>query len=630
MKQLVIPNKDVHKYVVGIDFGHGETSAAMCGIEWNKTAGQREDNVLDVDLDSRARKKVITSAISFSNGNSYIGDEAFEHTDDNSGICVCFKQKPKSLDGKMEKLMIEYMKAVYSRIRESQPELTDDNHIVYIARPSGWNEETAKGLYRQMALTAGIPLAGLTSESRAAIFYAKSPSINFAKEIALGAMVFDLGSSTLDFTYLSDKEQPIDHGYNLGASIIDETILQNMILNSEEMRAFLDKYPVYHDALSFKARKFKEEAYSRNEASKTTTSFFLESIISENAASYNDCSDVLVKLKIANLKELNDLISVKTNYMQHIKEALEDFRDHHIQGKVVNGVFLTGGASRMNFILPIISEVFRLPSDKIKIDPDNPSLTISRGIALLGTAGAISSILVAELRTKLSGFISNAEILSGVGVALAENITNEAWKIVSEGCSCWVTDGKTTNEKELKEIIEKKLRTFQQYGVSAMTSIILQKYVSTSSEELRKKMNEIISLYAPGREISFNETIQLGQIQTINDSLSDLSSEISKICDSISNIVADILWIALAAFLWGVFCLPYYIYKIFRSDEVKRRKKAEQILKKKEEITKKVLTKIFNELENNKVFEQAVTSSFGNYFTRLMETNLKQVIIPIE
>lgn len=60
MADLIIPNKIQHKYVVGIDFGHGETSAAICPIEWDKDAGLRETKILDIDLDIAARKKVIT------------------------------------------------------------------------------------------------------------------------------------------------------------------------------------------------------------------------------------------------------------------------------------------------------------------------------------------------------------------------------------------------------------------------------------------------------------------------------------------------------------------------------------------------------------------------------------------
>ena len=630
MTQLVEPNKQLHKYVVGIDFGHGETSAAICTIEWDKSAGKRENNFLDIDLDSKARKKVITSAICHSNGFSYIGDEAFEHTDDNSGIRVCFKQKPTSLDGEAERLMMDYMNAVYVRIRESLPELTNDNHIVYIARPSGWGDEESKEKYRQMALNAGIPLAGLTSESRAAIFYAKSPSVDFSKEISMGGMVFDLGSSTLDFTYLSDSDQPIDYGYNLGASIIDRIIYENMILNNEEVADFVNKYPVYSDALLFKARKFKEEAYSRNEGSKTVLFFTFDSFISENSESYNDYSDISVKLKVSNLKELNDLIASKSNYMDNIKNALEDFRDNHIQGKIVNGVFLTGGASRMNFIPPIIASVFNLSLEQIRIDNDNPSLTISRGIALLGTTDAITSILVKELRKKIPTMISDEKILSGLKDALAKGITDKAWEVVKEGCTYWVNNGKTTDEKELKEIIENRLKKFQSHTVSAVVNDTLQKYVADSTEDIRKRMNEIIGLYAPGREISSNEKVQIGNIQAINDSLSDMSAAISKICDSISNIVADILWAALGVFLWGVLCAPYYLYKIFRSDKSKREAKADDVLDEKNKITNQIRSQIVNELDKNESFKNTVTSTLNDYFKKLMESNLQRVIIPIE
>ena len=303
MANLIVPDKNKHQYVVGVDYGHGETSAAICAIEWGKDAGLRETKVLDIDLDRAARKKVITSAICHVNEGILIGDEAFEHMTDNSGIRIGFKQKPESIDGEAEKLMIDYMKAVYGRIRESQSELTDTNHIVYIARPSGWTDEDAKELYRQMAIKAGIPLGGLTSESRAAIFYAKSPNVNFAKEITQGAIVFDLGSSTLDFTYLSDTERPIDYGYNLGASIIDNAVLENMIMKDENVKEFVGKYPEYRDALKFKARKFKEDAYSRGEDSKTIGGFPLGNIIADSEESYDDYADCYVKLRIAHLGE---------------------------------------------------------------------------------------------------------------------------------------------------------------------------------------------------------------------------------------------------------------------------------------------------------------------------------------
>lgn len=630
MANLIIPDKNKHQYVVGIDYGHGETSAAICPIEWGKEAGKRETNVLDIDLDIAARKKVITSAICHLEKGILIGDEAFEHMTDNNGIRVCFKKKPQSITGKDEKLMIDYMKAVYSRIREGHDELTDTNHIVYIARPSGWTDEDSKELYRQMAIQAGIPLGGLTSESRAAIFYAKSPSVNFSKEISQGAIVFDLGSSTLDFTYLSDKEKPIDFGYNLGASIIDNAILDELILKNDGVKDFVTKFPEYRDALKFKARKFKEDAYSRNEDSKTIGGFPLGNIISETEDSYDDFADTYVKLRVNNLAELNSMIEEKAHYMQELEKAMNDFKQTKIDGKPVFGVFLTGGASRMNFIRPLIAKVFDLPIDKVKIDNDNPSLTISRGIALLGSTDVITSVLVKSLKKELPSMINNEKMIVDLSGKLSENITSKAWKVVEDSCSYWVKKGKTTDEEELKKIVQDRLGHFKNYTVPTIVNDTVQQFIKTSTEDIRKKVNEIVSLYAPGREISSSRNVKIENLQAINESLSSMSSSISQICDSISNVIADILWAVLGGLLWGVFCLPYYAWKIFRSDESKRQDKADKILEKQGQITANIEFDLLKKIRWNSAFKDSVTKSLNSYFTKIMETNLQQVIIPIE
>lgn len=630
MANLIIPNEDQHNYIVGIDFGHGETSAAICPIEWDKDAGQRETKILDIDLDIAARKKVITSSICRVSGGILIGDEAFEHTTDNNGIRVCFKQKPFSIDGEAEKLMIDYMKAVYARVRESQEELSDTNHIVYIARPSGWTEEEAKEIYRQMAIEAGIPLGGLTSESRAAIFYAKSPNVNFAKEISKGAIVFDLGSSTLDFTYLSDNDKPIDFGYDLGASIIDNAIFENMMQKDENIRMFTEKYPAYNDALKFKARKFKEDAYSRNENSKTIGGFPLGNIIADNEDSYDEYADVYIKLRITNLAELNTMIESTTCYMKRLKNALIDFKENKIPEKSVNGVFLTGGASRMNFIRPLIAETFNLPLDKVKIDNDNPSLTISRGIALLGATDVITSVLIKKLRKKILSLINNEQMLAKLIDSLVEKVIAQSWDVVSSTCSYWVKFGKTTDEEELKTLVDKDLKDFQRNKVSQIVNDTLYHFINETSEDIRKQMNEIISRYAPGREISSTEKIQLDNIEAINSSLSDMSKAITEICDSISNTLVDIFWKAIAVYLWGIFCLPYYIFKALRSDESKRKGKASEILGKKAKVTSQVRQNVKAELGKNADFKNSVTMSLHKYFTKLIELNLQKVIIPIE
>lgn len=632
--QLIKPIKDQHRYVVGIDFGHGESSAAICSLEWETSAGHRENKEEDIDMDINARKKVIPSAICIMPDESmFIGDEAFEHLTDNNGFRLSFKQKPVDISGENEVLMMKYMKAIYARIRESRQELTDDNHIVYIARPSGWVDNGCKDLYCQMALKAGIPLAGLTSESRAAIFYARNKE-TFANDISQGGIVFDLGSSTLDFTYLAEDNKPIDFGYDIGASKIDKAILENMILSNPDVKEFISNYPEYRDALEFRARKFKEEAYSRNESSPTNSGFPLCNIIPEQEASYDKYQDTYVKLRIKNLEELNSMVEKEVHYMELLRNAMQDFKDNHIPEKTVNGVFLTGGASRMNFIRPIISEVFSLPIEKIKTDNDNPSLTISRGIALLGTTDAITTVLVEELRRELPQIISRTVKIDNLIETLASDVESKAWSTIEDSCHRWIISGTSTNTDELKEWLENDVNYFKNHRVSSIVNNDIHYYLKQGSEEILKKMNEIIRRYAPSREIKLTGTVDVGQISAINESLGDLSTTLSQIVDSITDVVSDALWVALGIFLWGIFALPYYFIKAirnaFRSDDEVRRRNVNKLLEKKYEICSGVGTKVRSMLNDNSNFKSTLVRTFSDYYTKQMEANLQQVIIPIE
>lgn len=631
MANLVIPNKLQHQYVIGIDFGHGETSAAICPIEWDKEAGQRELSVIDIDLDRAARKKVITSAVCRTEKDGVkIGDEAFEHMTDNNGIRICFKQKPKTLEGEAERLMIDFMKVVYSRIRENCEELNDTNHIVYIARPSGWIEEDSKELYRKMALEAGIPLAGLTSESRAAIFYAKGPGINFTNQISKGAIVFDLGSSTLDFTYLSSREKPIDFGYNLGASIIDDAILEYMILSNPDAKKFVQKHPQYIDALKFKARKFKEEAYSRAESSKTIGGFPLGNIIPDTEQSYEDYADTYIKLRVNNLAELNEIVDNQTHYLQRLKKALNDFRNEKIPGKSINGVFLTGGASRMNFIIPIIEETLHIDKEIIKIDGDNPSLTISRGIAMLGATDATTYILREELKREMPSYAKDPQLLSKLIAELADKIAYKSWDEVRNACNDWVKKGETTDREELKEYIKKHLASFQS-RVPYILNQTLSKFMTDGAENIRKKMNEIIRQYEPGREITYDKSFVMIESSQIPSNLVEMSQIIKDVCESISDLVERIIWDIIIAILFGLIGLVIRsVIRIFSSDEDIRKDKAQEIINKRSDVIVDSRKEIKSALEINGQFKVVVTKAIEKYFNEVIEYNLEQVIIPIE
>lgn len=631
MKQLIIPNKVNHKYVIGIDFGHGETSAAICELEWDKDAGHRELDVLDLDMNCQGRKKVIPSAICVSEKGIHVGEEAFSHMSDNKGIRVSFKKAPESFDGKDEQLMMRFMEEVYSNIRKADDRLSDTNHIVYIARPSGWSDEATKETYRQMALEVGIPLAGLTSESRAAIFYSRSPRVNFLNNITKGALVFDLGSSTLDLTYLSDVDnKPIDQGYNDGASKIEDAIYDEYIY--PVAKDFLNEYPMFKDALKFKARKFKEDACSKNPDVPTDGAFRLRSILPPNSEVSQKFGKESIDLYIQNLGELHDLIEKRKSYISSIRTHLIEYRDKEIPGRKVHGVLLTGGASRMTFLRHIIAEVFNLDMEsQVKYDRDNPSLTISRGIALLGATDAITSVLVSNLKASIQPMMDNAKLFDKLVRDLAWAIASKAWEQVDSTCNRWIKNGKTTDADEMKDWVQQDLKYFQTHYLGGIVNTTLNSFVKDQTERIRKEMNAIISRYAPGQEITISGNVQLANQETIKKTLNELNGIISKIGKDMGDIIADILWKALAAFLWGVFAIPYYIIKaLFTSDESKRKDKAEYILKKKMEIINNVKGSIRYNLTLNGAFKSQMQAAIKSYFDTLIDVNLQRVRIPIE
>ena len=142
LKKMKEEKKRQIEYVIGIDLGHGETSAAICPMQWD-TPVERLDPAKDLDMGGN--KKILPSAITIlDNGNAYIGDSAFNpEILKQAEVRVCFKQAPKDINGDAEKIMIRFMHEVYKRIRENNKAiLTDTNHLVYIATPVSYTHLT--------------------------------------------------------------------------------------------------------------------------------------------------------------------------------------------------------------------------------------------------------------------------------------------------------------------------------------------------------------------------------------------------------------------------------------------------------------------------------------------------------
>ncbi len=475
------------EYVIGIDLGHGETSAAICPIQWDEDVDKLEP-VKDLELGNN--KKVLPSAITIlSNGNAYIGDAAFApEILKQAHVHVCFKAVPKDLGGENEKLMMRFMKEVYNRIRQNNPAvLTDDNHLVYIATPSGWDKDS-QALYLQMAKEAGIPMGGITKESRAAFVRAQNDvTSGIGRNLDKGAVVFDMGSSTLDFTFMK-KNIPhlIDNGYYCGASFIEKVIFESKEKEDEAIRLFEQKYPDLVDFLVFEARKVKEQVFFDPTLKVKKTINFDDFIEDE------ELEDERFKLTFQP-GELNALLEEK-GYVNQVRKALLDFHRNYIPNEKIYGVFMTGGASRMDFLKGLICECWDVKESQLFRDTD-PSLTISQGVAEVARMDLRTEGMDAGIENAIAQFQNSDRIYSTFrmkfGAGLNKQIVNDIQAYINSFMS---------SEKDLSiNALTAGISAAAQGAVrkvSANASAYLQDAVAFNMQDLQKQIENILRNYS--------------------------------------------------------------------------------------------------------------------------------------
>lgn len=568
--------KKQYEYVIGIDLGHGETSAALCPLQWD-TAIELLDPAKDLEMGGN--KKVIPSAITIlENGNAHIGDAAFNpDVLKQAKVRVCFKKAPQDINGESEQLMIRYMQEVYKRIREQNSAiLTDRNHLVYIATPSGWDEKTQQ-LYRQMAQQAGMPIpeTGITKESRAAFVRAQHDTTSgLGRNIEKGAIVFDMGSSTLDFTYMNkDLPKLIDHGYDCGASFVEKSVYAREKDREDCIQLFEKKYPDLSDYLVFETRKVKEQVYfDPTLRVKKTINF--DDIIDDE-----ELEDERFRLVFAP-GDLNEFLK-DNGYLQEIREAMIDYKNNHIPGQKIYGVFMTGGASRMDFLKPLICECWGVTGDKIYRDQD-PSLTISQGVAELArkdlrTAGMDNDISRDIEKLRKSNIIYES-FIKNFGDAIYRSVVSK----VDNSITSYANSAKDSSLNQLQMLISNAVKN----GIDTVSSeapVYIQRVISEHTKGIQQKVDRIVESYtSQGSNIKI-PTLRIDKVNVsginLNAIMKDISNQITAQSLSWSNVITNVAIGGALGFLLGgplawIVGGAYLIGKTFfgESEEEKKKK----------------------------------------------------------
>ena len=388
------------EFIIGIDFGHGETSAAFYDL---KTQEKK-------DLDILPGLKVVKSAVAILEQEGKetisIGDAAIQNAPLAKDFQIAFKKRPSDMNATERGRMVKFMKGVYAEILNCHPDYKTRNHVVYIARPSQdkfWKSE--ENAYLKIAEDAGLPVAGIQKESRAAYFRARTqPDSKIDSYVKDGVLIVDFGSSTIDFTYLNSiLSKPIDDGCPCGASQVERTLLEYAMDKSSDyaMEQFAQLYrnkkdSIPYNQILYQFRVAKEQFYSNPLMRDFRLALDFEDITSSDGSPISGSG----RFKISRQK-VNDVLN---EYIEQIKQEVVKFKEE-LKGQPVVGVFLTGGASRMDFVRQIFMEIFNLDEAHCPSD-DNPSVIVSQGVAHLSYADIVTNGVAEELKKKAHEAIS--------------------------------------------------------------------------------------------------------------------------------------------------------------------------------------------------------------------------------
>lgn len=484
------------KYVVGIDFGHGETSAAYCEIPLE---GNQNHNMGDVkDIDILGKGKTIPSAIFIPDNQDApkkIGDNAFSRENVGKGkIWVGFKHMPiePPVNEDADRVMCDFMKAVFIAIQN----LTDDvpfhsnDFYLYIAKPSSWGEDAKSAFYRLVKSKAGLPvedISAIINESRAAFIQAQhDEKVKITgQKIYDGTVVIDMGSSTVDMTYLSDDKDVVlkDHGYACGASIIEEAMLEDA-LQDGELKTILENNPKYKDPLLYELRKLKEDFFSKSKPIWRTIRY--ADILSPSEKGYKT-----IKL---NEEKINQYTN---DYQKNFREGLRDYllflQKELNKVPVIYYVILTGGASRMDFARTIIQEEWKLDVDTQIYQVDDPSLTVSRGVANVARMDILTKGEKKEIEILRDELLKQNKIYPSYDKRLREHLTKKCEEIIEDNLK---NGSLCLNQLFKNQSYVNDLLTGVFYSIENDCSKILDEIIKENSKEIEKRVDKVIEYYS--------------------------------------------------------------------------------------------------------------------------------------
>lgn len=362
-------------YLIGIDFGHGETTASFYDTDRKKL-----DRLHILDGNTAESCKVESAVCR----NAETGEWQFAKDIRDYALpefTLHFKAPMNEITPKKEKAFGAFVKLVFENILENQsflsynPTTGEINFEICVACPSGWGKEDANQIqeYKKF-ISKLIPVDWIIKESDAAYFKFKTEK-DFSDSSVL---VIDIGSSTIDFTAYDKKASKLStEGRKHGASAVENLIYKyfeehdsdfNKAKQDADEKCKVNNLD-WRNAVVHYVKKQKEIFYT---GEKATLRLDLS-----NKPICNIKGRIFDDAVISN-KQLEDdiLVPYRQTLLQDLNE--EKLRLEKEQIGIPTRVVLTGGASRMPWLRQLVKDVF---SESVFYRDEEPSYVVSDGVA---------------------------------------------------------------------------------------------------------------------------------------------------------------------------------------------------------------------------------------------------------
>ena len=383
------------KYIVGIDFGHGETAAWVVPVIGTPETGMKADGEsLKLRVSTTSANDKLMDSVVYRSKSGVFSLERHDcsdiYTELKSPVSLLVRNPAK------KEAYVAYIQLLVERLLSANSTLLCEedgewNFHLCIACPTKWGEKETSDyiqFFNEALSEKGLSLLWIINESDAA-FFTHRPKENPNQCV----LVVDYGSSTIDYTVIYNGKKVSDDSWSnaqLGASCIERAArtaykrasdgeYQNSYTNTERILNETDNgHMSVESRLLYNMRKQKEESFKNG----TYPGYHLDF----NFGTYTGLVGKQNPFRSYSFEFYGDLESITADYRKAVLADFKKLKDRItdlVGSKGAERIVLSGGACNMQWVKRMLQSVF---TEAEIVEDREPSYVVAKGIALYAQA----------------------------------------------------------------------------------------------------------------------------------------------------------------------------------------------------------------------------------------------------